>query len=77
MREYGVEFEQAAVLQRCSGFAVDGDVNDGHALLAAEVLGCDLGYMGTPFIATTESMAPDAYKEMLVSSPMDAVPSGS
>ena len=29
-----------------------GGVADGQALLAAEVLGCDLAYMGTRFIAT-------------------------
>jgi len=43
-----------------------GGLSDGHALYAAEVLGCDLGYMGTKFIATNESMASDAYKAMLV-----------
>jgi nitronate monooxygenase len=50
-----------------------GGVSDGVALRAAQVLGCDLAYMGTRFIATTESMAPHAYKEMLVSSSMDDV----
>ena len=34
-----------------------GGISDGHALWAAEVLGCDLAYMGTKFIATHESMA--------------------
>ncbi|HLX04876.1 MAG TPA: nitronate monooxygenase [Candidatus Binatus sp.] len=50
-----------------------GGISDGHALWAAEVLGCDLAYMGTKFIATHESMAPLAYKEMLVESGMDDV----
>lgn len=50
-----------------------GGVADGHALLAAEVLGCDLAYMGTRFIATRESLAADAYKDMLVASSMDDV----
>ena len=50
-----------------------GGVSDGHALAAAQVLGCDLAYMGTPFIATRESMASDAYRAMLVSSSMDDV----
>src|ERR1700721_144039 len=50
-----------------------GGISDGHALWAAEVLGCDLAYMGTKFIATHESMAPPAYKEMLVESGMDDV----
>lgn len=50
-----------------------GGVSDGVALRAAVTLGCDLGYMGTRFIATHESMAAEAYKEMLVSSSMDDV----
>jgi len=50
-----------------------GGISDGAALWAAEVLGCDLGYMGTPFIATTESMASDAYRQMLVESTADDV----
>ena len=50
-----------------------GGISDGHALWAAEVLGCDLAYMGTKFIATDESMAPPAYKKMLVDSGMDDV----
>jgi nitronate monooxygenase len=50
-----------------------GGVSDGHALWAAQVLGCDLAYMGTKFIATHESMAPPAYKQMLVESGMDDV----
>jgi nitronate monooxygenase len=50
-----------------------GGISDGDALWAAEVLGCDLAYMGTKFIATTESMAAEPYKQMLVESTMDDV----
>lgn len=50
-----------------------GGISDGQALRAAEVLGCDLGYMGTRFIATQESMASDIYKTMLVDSDADDV----
>nr|WP_239025260.1 nitronate monooxygenase [Rhodoligotrophos defluvii] len=50
-----------------------GGICDGHALRAARVLGCDLAYMGTTFIATRESMASQAYKEMLVNCDMDDV----
>jgi nitronate monooxygenase len=50
-----------------------GGISDGHALRAATALGCDLAYMGTKFIATRESMANDAYREMLVSSSIDDV----
>ncbi len=44
-----------------------GAVSTGAAIRAAEMLGADLAYLGTRFIATQESMAPDAYKAMLVS----------
>src|SRR5438876_1436407 len=50
-----------------------GGIGDGHGLRAAEVLGCDLAYMGTKFIATRESMADIRYKEMLVNSSADDV----
>jgi nitronate monooxygenase len=50
-----------------------GGVSDGAALWVAQVLGCDLAYMGTQFIATHESMAAPAYKQMLVDSSMDDV----
>ncbi|MFO1325952.1 MAG: nitronate monooxygenase [Rubrivivax sp.] len=50
-----------------------GGVHDGAALWAARVLGCDLGLMGTRFIATPESMAADGYKRMLVDSRIDDV----
>ncbi len=50
-----------------------GGVSDGRALNAACILGCDLAYMGTKFIATRESMASDGYREMLVASSMDDV----
>jgi nitronate monooxygenase len=50
-----------------------GGVSDGCALHAAEVLGCDLAYMGTKFIATRESLADERYKEMLVQSSADDI----
>ncbi|HLZ01250.1 MAG TPA: nitronate monooxygenase [Bradyrhizobium sp.] len=50
-----------------------GGISDGQALRAAEVLGCDLAYMGTKFIATRESMADARYKAMLVQSSADDV----
>lgn len=50
-----------------------GGISDGQALLAAQVLGCDLGYMGTRFIAAHESMAASAYKQMLLDCEMDDV----
>ena len=50
-----------------------GGVSDGVALRAADVLGCDLAYMGTKFIATRESMADERHKQMLVDSSADDV----
>ena len=50
-----------------------GGISDGHALRAAIALGCDLAYMGTKFIATEESMASPAYRQMLVDAGMDDV----
>jgi nitronate monooxygenase len=50
-----------------------GGMADGQAIAAAEMLGCDLAYMGTKFIATRESLAKDGYKEMLVKSRLDDV----
>lgn len=50
-----------------------GGISDGAALWAARVLGCDLGMMGTRFIATEESMAVQDYKAMLVGSTLDDV----
>ncbi|SCU96140.1 2-nitropropane dioxygenase NppD [Cupriavidus necator] len=50
-----------------------GGIADGHAMWAAQVLGCDLVSMGTKFIATEESMADAAHKSMIVGSSMDDV----
>lgn len=63
-----------AVRERFAGTIVlAGGVADGVALYAAQVLGADLAYMGTPFIATAESMASPAYRGALVRSTMDDV----
>lgn len=43
-----------------------GALSTGAAVRAAEILGADLAYMGTRFIATHESDTPQAYKAMLV-----------
>ena len=50
-----------------------GGMADGQAIAAAELLGCDLAYMGTKFIATRESLAKPAYKEMLIGARLDDV----
>lgn len=50
-----------------------GGVADAQALRAALTLGCDLAYMGTRFIATSESMAKARYKEMIVAAGLDDI----
>jgi nitronate monooxygenase len=50
-----------------------GGVADGAGLWAARVLGCDLAYMGTRFIATKESLASVAYKQALIGASLDDV----
>lgn len=43
-----------------------GCLNHGHEILAAQILGADVAYLGTRFIATQENDASDAYKQMLL-----------
>ena len=43
-----------------------GAVTTGATIRAAEILGADLAYMGTRFIATREAAAPEAYKAMIL-----------
>lgn len=50
-----------------------GGISDGAALWASRALDCDIGMMGTRFIATEESMAADRYKSMLVDSQIDDI----
>ena len=50
-----------------------GGISDGAALWGARAMGCDLGLMGTRFIATAESLAVDGYKSMLVECSLDDV----
>lgn len=45
--------------------ALAGAINTGDAVLASQVLGADFGYVGTAFIAATESLASDEYQQML------------
>jgi nitronate monooxygenase len=48
--------------------ALSGAISSGSAILAAQTMGADLAYIGSPFIATKEANAVDAYKEMIVQS---------
>ena len=45
-----------------------GSISTGRDVLASLVMGADLAYMGTRFINTHESKAPDAYKKMIMES---------
>jgi nitronate monooxygenase len=45
---------------------LSGAIATGEAILAAQAMGADMAYIGSPFIATTEARAGDAYKQALV-----------
>ncbi len=47
---------------------LSGSIANGGAVLAAQAMGADLAYIGSPFIATHEARAVDEYKEMIVAS---------
>ncbi len=46
--------------------ALSGAISTGGAVLAAQAMGADFGYIGSAFIATTEARASDAYKQAIV-----------
>ena len=55
---------------------LSGSIATGGAVLAAQAMGADLAYIGSPFIATAEANAPQDYKQMIVDSDaMDIVTS--
>lgn len=59
----------SAVREFFDGYViVGGGISDGWGVAGAIAAGADLVYMGTRFIPTFESMAEQAYKEMLVAS---------
>ncbi len=47
--------------------ALSGSIATGGAVLAAEAMGADFGYIGSPFVAADEANATDAYKDAIVS----------
>jgi nitronate monooxygenase len=51
-------FEKTIILAGC--------ISTGRDIASALQMGANLAYMGTRFINTSESLAPDAYKEMIV-----------
>jgi nitronate monooxygenase len=48
-----------------------GAISTGEEILAAKILGADLVYMGTRFIATEESSASEEYRQMLIESTLE------
>lgn len=53
--------------------ALSGCISHGKDVLAAQVLGCDFAYVGTRFIATSESLASDRYRGMVLESHADDI----
>jgi len=47
---------------------LSGSIATGSAVLAAQAAGADLAYVGSPFIATEQANASDAYKQSIVDS---------
>jgi nitronate monooxygenase len=60
MQEIRMWFEGPLILS--------GAIANGGSVLAARAAGADLAYVGSPFIATEEANAPEAYKQAIVDS---------
>lgn len=53
--------------------ALSGSIATGGAILAAQAMGADFAYIGSPFIATHEARALEAYKQAIVDSTSDDI----
>lgn len=53
--------------------ALSGSIANGNAVLAAQALGADFAYIGSPFIATHEARAAEDYKKAIVESTSDDI----
>jgi len=53
--------------------ALSGSIATGGAVLAAEAMGADFGYIGSAFIATREANASEAYKQAIVDGSADDI----
>ena len=53
--------------------ALSGSIANGSAVLAAEAMGADFAYIGSPFIATKEANASEPYKQAIVDSRADEI----
>ena len=52
---------------------LSGSIANGNAILASVAAGADLAYIGTPFIATSEANAVEAYKKAIVDGSSDDI----
>ncbi len=52
---------------------LSGSISNGNAILASLASGADLAYIGTPFIATVEANAVQAYKQAIVDGTSDDI----
>lgn len=52
---------------------LSGAIATGEAVLAAQAMGADMGYIGSAFIATKEARAVDTYKQMIADSSADDI----
>ena len=53
--------------------ALSGSIASGGAILAAQAMGADFGYIGSAFIATHEARASEAYKQAIVEGNSDDI----
>lgn len=53
--------------------ALSGSIATGRSILAAQAMGADFGYIGSPFIAMTEAVASEEYKQMIVQGGADDI----
>ena len=53
--------------------ALSGAIATGEAVLAAQAMGADFGYIGTAFIATEEARAAEGYKQAIVEGNSDDI----
>ena len=53
--------------------ALSGSIANGQGILAAQAMGADFAYIGSPFIATAEANASEGYKQAIVDSTSDDI----
>lgn len=53
--------------------ALAGSIASGSGVLAAQAMGADFAYIGSPFVATHEARASDAYKQAIVNCTSDDI----